>query len=83
MGRFKAVVIIGSGDIACKCIKILADYHDNVVCIEYGKGHLSMMESICRRYNFPYKAIAEREQLLEYFNKIAAKTLVVSANNNY
>lgn len=83
MRGFNTVVVIGSGDIACKCIKILADHHDNVVCIEHEKGYLSMMKSICQKYNCRYKAITEQEQLLEYFNKITVKTLIVSANNNY
>lgn len=81
--KYEKLIVIGSGKIACECIKVLKSYNDKIICIENEESLLSFVKSICNINNLEYKLIESKKKLLQYFLKISEKTLIISANNNY
>ena len=81
--KYKNVIIIGTGKIACQCIEIVFSFTDKIECIEHDKFPLSAVKMICQKNNIYYRLIDSKEELKRYFLEITERTLIISANNNY
>jgi len=81
--EYDRVILIGSGKIAVDCLNILLEHTTRVLCMEYARNPLSILETVCKGKGITYKHYTSRAGLTGYFLGTCEKTLVVSANNNY
>lgn len=86
--RFDRVLIIGSGNIATDCVRILTQ-ELGLRCVEVlesASSRFSMLEHMCTKGNVPYAMALKKETITETILRAAddgCRLLIVSANNRY
>ena len=80
---YDRVILVGSGKIACDCVRAAAGYTQGVLVLEQAGQGLSAVKHICMKNGLEYRALANKSDMTAFFSGIREKTLVVSANNNY
>ena len=84
--RFRKIILVGSGKIACDCLKEILKYDVEFRALETGKSHLSMLKSYAHKESVIYCCLNESKKILEYLQgelEDKKETLIVSANNDY
>ena len=78
---YDKVVLIGTGRVACGCLKLLLEFTRDVVAIEPEQQPLSLVKPVCAKSGVAYRQETDREELASFFRNIDSPTLVISAHN--
>lgn len=84
---FQKVVILGYGKVTGEVLQYVYDrreeYGYQVEFIEHEIHPFSITEKICAENRIPFTQITDRKELAAVLDRIAEKTLIVSASNNF
>ena len=85
--RFTKVILVGSGKIACDCLRYMIKIIDikDIVVLESQNNQLSMLHNVCEKENIRYSAL-ENKKDIEHFlltHIENERTLIISANNRF
>lgn len=84
---FRKIVIIGYGKIASEILKYVykqqKKFEYQLEFVEHEVWPLNITEKICRRNNIAFVRIIDKQKLVQYFNDLQVKSLIISANNNF
>lgn len=85
--RFDKVVIVGSGKIACDCLRHLITILEKqyIVALETQENSLSMLRRICEKEHLDYSMLLKKRDIENYLlDTIKNKSvLILSVNNRY
>lgn len=79
--KIKNSIVVGSGMVAIKCVRLLKDSGISVTVIEPNKQNFSRMEGQCVSLGIKYQKLSNHSA--RYLECLPANSLIVSANNNY
>ena len=84
---FHKVIIIGYGKVTGEVLQYVCDqkkeYGYEIQFIEHEVHSLSITEKICAENEIPFYRITDKKKLADYLDRIAEKTLIISASNNF
>ena len=84
---FHKVIVIGYGKVTGEVLRYVCDqkeeYGYEIEFIEHEVHSLSITEKLCAENRIPFMRITDKKELAAYLDKIAERTLIVSASNNY
>lgn len=81
--RFRRVVVVGTGSVACACIEAMLALTLDVAAVEAEYQPFSAVRGLCNRHRVEYVFVGNRREATEYFLRIVEPTLIVSAHNRY
>ena len=84
---FHKVIVIGYGKVTGEVLQYVCDqkkeYGYEIQFIEHEVHSLSITEKICAENEIPFYRITDKKELADYLDKIAERTLIISASNNF
>lgn len=84
---FHKVIVIGYGKVTGKVLQYVCgqkeEYGYEIQFIEHEVHSLSITEKICAENEIPFMRITDNRELAAYLDKIAERTLIISASNNF
>ncbi len=84
---FQKVVILGYGKVTGEVLQYVYDrqmeYGYELVFVEHEVHAFGTTEKICGDHGIPFHRITDRKELIEFLDRIAEKTLIISASNNF
>ena len=84
---FHKVIVIGYGKVTGEVLQCVCaqkeEYGYEIQFIEHEVHSLSITEKICAENEIPFMRITDKRELAAYLDKIAEKTLIISASNNF
>lgn len=85
--KFQKVIVIGYGKVTGEVLQYVCDqqkeYGYEIEFIEHEVHSLSITEKICAGNEIPFMRITDKKELAAYLDKIAERTLIISASNNF
>ena len=84
---FQKVIVIGYGKVTGEVLRYVCaqkeEYGYEIEFIEHEVHSLSITEKICAENEIPFTRITDKKELAAYLDKIAERTLLISASNNF
>ncbi|MDE6386328.1 MAG: hypothetical protein K2L82_00820 [Lachnospiraceae bacterium] len=84
---FQQVIVIGYGKVTGEVLQYVydrkAEYGYDLAFIEHEVHPFSITEKICSENGIPFERITDKKELAAKLDKLTAKTLIISASNNF
>ncbi|MBE5941179.1 MAG: hypothetical protein E7264_01430 [Lachnospiraceae bacterium] len=85
--RFTKVILVGSGKIACDCLRYMITIVaiKDIVVLESQNNQLSMLANVCKKENISYSVLENKKDIEQFMlaHVENERTLIVSANNRF